>query len=121
VTASGVVEFQQILMDVDDSDAGRARAIARKLVQDFIQDQDGRMKHVDPSNRIDVFAYDDPTPATLHRPQTRTNVVASAFLGLLVGLALVYLLETQAGPVKNLQEVDRRSGRRVVGNAPAAG
>ena len=119
VTASGVVEFQQILMDVDDSDAGRARAIARKLVQDFIQDQDGRMKHVDPSNRIDVFAYDDPTPATLHRPQTRTNVIASTFLGLLVSLGLVYLLETQSSPIRTPEEVERRRGQPVTGKIPA--
>lgn len=120
VTASGNVENLVILIDVDDTDAGRARAIARQLTQDFIRDQDGRMKQVDPANRIDVRAYDDPTPATLHRPQTRVNVIAAGFLGLLVGVVVAFVLEALDDTVKTPEEVDRLVGVRVVGSIPAA-
>ncbi len=120
VTASGNVEGLVILIDVDDPDAGRARAIARKLTQDFMADQDGRMKGIDPSNRIDVRAYDDPTPATLFRPQTRVNVIAAGFLGLLVGILLAFLLENLDDTVKSSEEVGRVVGVRVLGSIPAS-
>lgn len=119
VTASGNVENSVILMDVDDTDAGRARAIARQLMQDFIRDQDARMKTVDPANRIDVRAYDEPTPATLFRPQTRVNVMAAGFLGLLVGLALAFLLELLDDTLKSAEDVDRLIGVPVLSGIPA--
>lgn len=120
VTASGNVENLVILLDVDDTDAGRARAIARQLTQDFIRDQDGRMKTVDPANRIDVRAYDDPTPAGLFRPQTRVNAIAAGFLGLLVGLALALLLENLDDTVKSAEDVHRLMGVPVLTGIPTS-
>jgi capsular polysaccharide biosynthesis protein len=119
VTASGNVENLVIFIDVDDTDAGRARSIARQLTQDFIRDQDGRMKNVDPANRIDVRAYDDPTPAVLSRPQTRVNTMAAGFLSLLVGVALAFVLDALDDTVKSAEEVDRLMGVRVFGAIPS--
>lgn len=118
VTTTGTVENLAIQMDVDDTDPGRARAIARQLALDFIEDQDARMKDISKDNRIDVRMYDDPTSAALYSPKTKSNVVAGGLLGLLLGGIIVFLLEYLDDTIRSPEDVERHVALPVMGSIP---
>ena len=119
VTASGNVENLIIYLTVDDTDPRRAQGIAQQLVQEFIRDQEDRMDAISPAYRVDVRAYDDATPAGLFRPLTRANTAAAGFLGLLLGVTLVFFLELFDDTIKTPEDVDRYVGAPILGYIPA--
>jgi capsular polysaccharide biosynthesis protein len=118
VTATGVSDNSTILVDVDDTDAGRAVAIARQLARDFMQDQETRMKDVTKDNRIEVRVYDEPTPPVRQRPKTPINVAVGGLLGLLIGTLVAFSLEFLDDTVKSPEDVERYIALPVMGAIP---
>lgn len=118
VTATGVSENLTVLVDVDDTDAGRAVAIARQLARSFMQDQETRMKDVTRDNRIEVRVYDEPTPPVRQRPRTPVNVAVGGMLGLLLGSMVAFALEFLDDTVKSTEDVERHVALPVMGSIP---
>lgn len=118
ITASGVSENLTVLIDVDDTDAGRAVAIARQLARNFMQDQETRMKDVLKDNRIEVRVYDEPTPPVRQRPKTPVNVAVGGLLGLLLGALVAFALEFLDDTVKSPEDVERYVSLPVMGAIP---
>lgn len=118
VIASGDADRLAIYLTVDDADPQQARAIARQLAQEFEQDQDQRMRNVSADYRVDVRAYDDATPAVLHRPQTSANTLAAGFLGLLLGVVVAFIYDLADGTIKSPDDVTRYMGVAVLGSIP---
>lgn len=119
VVASGDVEYLAINVNVDDTDPARARALAQRLAQEFVQEQEARMRGVSPDYRIDVRSYEDASAASLYRPLTRANTAAAGFLGLLVGIVIAFVLDLADDTIKTAEDVDRFVGVPVLAHIPA--
>ncbi|MBM2826780.1 MAG: lipopolysaccharide biosynthesis protein [Dehalococcoidia bacterium] len=119
VITSGRAEDLVIQIDVTDTDAGRARAIAREVARLFTLDQDARMKDINRDNRIDVRMYDEPSVPVLNSPKTRVNVVAGSVFGLMLGILLAFLLEYLDDTIKSSEDVDRYVALPVMGTIPS--
>ena len=118
IHTSGTAENLTLQIEVDDPDQGQAQRIARGLALEFVADQERRMKNAASSDRIDVFMYDEPSPALLHSPQTRVNVMAGALLGVVLGGILVFSLEYLDDTIKTGDDVERYVALPVVGSIP---
>ena len=118
VATSGRAEDLVIQIDVNDTDPGRARAMAREIARQFTLDQDARMKDISRDNRIDVRMFDDPSVPALHSPNTRVNTAAGAVFGLVVGIALAFVLEYLDDTIRNSEDVDRYVALPVMGSIP---
>lgn len=118
IHTSGTVDNLAIRIDVDDPDPAKAQAIAAALGRESIANNDLRMEQVDKPDKVDVYMYDNPTPATLYRPRTKVNTVAGGLLGLLVAGVITFFLEYLDDTIKNPQDVERYVAVPVVGNIP---
>lgn len=81
-----------IQIDMDSTDPETAASIANiwgQLLVEFRNQQNSDLRRED---RIEAQLLDYPSPGQI-RPNTRTNVVAAAVLGLLLGGIVVFLLE----------------------------
>jgi len=119
VTASGNVENLIVFLTVDDSEPARAQQIAQQLMQEFIRDNEARMRSVSAADRVDVRAYDDATPAGRFRPQTLLNSLASGLLGLLLGTALALFFDFLDDTIRGRDDTARLLGLPILGHIPA--
>ncbi|MBI3978841.1 MAG: lipopolysaccharide biosynthesis protein [Chloroflexi bacterium] len=118
VKVASIPDDMRLQIDVDHPDPGTARRIARELAQAFVEDQEQRMTHQEPRDRVNVFLFDEPTPGELERPKTRMNVLAGAVLGLVVGGLLVFLLEFLDDTIKTAEDVERWVNLPAIGTIP---
>ncbi len=118
VSVSGTSDNLAIQIDVDDPNPANAQRIAKALALAFLDNQQARMNNIDPTSRIDVEMYDDPTPGELFRPQTKLNVIAGAVLGLLLGGLFVFFLEYLDDTIKSSDDVERFVTLPVIGSIP---
>ena len=115
---SAVVEDSVLQIDVENPDPGLAQRIAGALATSFVDERSQAMSTRNPSDRIDVSMLDEPSPAVLSRPRTSTNVVAGAFLGLLLGLVIAFFLEFLDDTIKTSDDVDKFVASPVIGTIP---
>ena len=118
IHTSGTVDNLAIRIDVDDPDPAMAQAVAGALGREFLANNDIRMEQVEKADKVDVYMYDNPTPATLYRPRTKVNTVAAGLLGLLMGGVIVFFLEYLDDTLKSPEDVERYVAVPVVGNIP---
>jgi len=118
ISSSGTVDNMVIQIEVDDPSPGSAQNIAKLLAMKFVEDQELRMRDIEKANRIDVFMYDEPTPAFLSQPKTRTNVMAGAVLGFILGGLIAFVLEYLDDTIKSSQDVEHYVAVPVVGSIP---
>ncbi|MBI2862844.1 MAG: hypothetical protein HYX89_08480 [Chloroflexi bacterium] len=121
IKASASTDDKVITIEVDDTDPQRSRVIAAALADELEQRQWVQMQRVDPRDRIDVTTSDPAKAGTLIWPKTRTTTAAGAFLGLLAGFALAFLLEYLDDTFKSADEVERRTQLSVLGMIPSDG
>jgi len=119
IHTSGTVDNLAIRIDVDDSDPAKAQAIAGALGKEFLANHEIRMEQVEKADKVDVYMYDNPTPATLYRPRTKVNTIAGGLLGLLVAGVIVFFLEYLDDTIKTPADVERYVAAPVVGNIPS--
>lgn len=105
-------------LSVENTDPNLANDIARSWGNQLIQWQNANNDTLRKEDRINIEFLDDPQ-AGLDRPDTKINTAAGAVFGLLLGVALVFLLEWKAsGVVRRSEDVERYLSIPVIGTIP---
>ena len=93
VTIASKDEDYIIQIDVVDTSVEQAGSIALEWANQFVQwrDQDNLKQRKE--DRVDANIVQNPTTGKF-RPQTTLNVVAGAIIGLLLGVLIVFFLES---------------------------
>ncbi len=118
IKASGTADNLAIEIQADSPIPDQARDIAGALAAEFVADQERRMAALDRVDRIQILMYDDPSVPVINSPQTRLNVIAGAALGLLIAVAIVFILEYIDDTIKNDDDVERFVSLPVIGSIP---
>jgi len=72
-------------------------------------------------DRVDAYIVQDPTYSKF-RPQTTLNVAAGGIIGLMLGVLIVFFLESvESNILRAPDDVERATGLTVIGAIPAAG
>jgi capsular polysaccharide biosynthesis protein len=115
VTVSTNLDALVINIDVDMTQPATAAQVARTYGEQFIQWRNESNAPIRLEDRINAELIDQPTVG-LFRPNTAFNVAAGALLGVLVGGAVVFLLEfLDANIVRRPDDVERYLQIRVLG------
>lgn len=118
IASDNLAMFIQI--DVENQDGNQANDIARKWAELFLQWRDEENQKVRLEDRIDAQIIDDPK-FVLDFPKTGINTIAGAVFGLLVGMAVVFVLEySEAGIIRTHEDVDRALNVPILGTIPPA-
>lgn len=107
-----------IKLSVENTDPNLANDIARAWGNEVIQWQNANNDKLNKEDRITIEFVDDPV-AGLDRPDTMINTAAGLVFGLLLGVALVFLLEWLAsGVIRRREDVERYLEIPVIGSIP---
>ena len=121
VTIASKDEDYIIQIDVVDSDPAQSERVALEWANQFVQwrDQDNLKQRKE--DRVDANIVQNPTTGKFS-PQTTLNVVAGAIIGLLLGVIIVFFLESiESNILRAPDDVERVLGTTVIGAIPAAG
>ncbi|HLV45369.1 MAG TPA: Wzz/FepE/Etk N-terminal domain-containing protein [Aggregatilineales bacterium] len=118
VFVAGDLNQLTLRIEVENPNGDLANRVAWEWANRFIQWRDEENAGVRREDRIDAEILDDPVYA-LERPKTAINTIAGGILGLLVGLAIVFVLEyAEAGIIKTPDDVDRVLAMPVLSAIP---
>lgn len=107
-----------LTLTVENTDPKLANDIARTWGNELRQWQTAENDKLRLEDRIIVEFIDDPQVG-LDRPKTMINTAAGAVFGLLLGIALVFLLEWLAsGVMRRREDVERYLDIPVIGSIP---
>lgn len=107
-----------ISLAVENTDPNLANDIARAWGNRLIQQQNADNDRLRLEDRIYIEFIDDPQVG-LERPKTMINTAAGAVFGLLLGVALIFLLEWLAsGIIRRSEDVERYLDIPVIGRIP---
>lgn len=107
-----------ISLTVENTDPDLANDIARAWGNRLMQQQNEDNDRLRLEDRIYIEFIDDPQVG-LERPKTSINTAAGAVFGLLLGVALVFLLEWLAsGVMRRPEDVERFLDIPVIGSIP---
>jgi capsular polysaccharide biosynthesis protein len=120
VRVAAVSEDLLLTMEVDDTDANRARDIAFAWADEFVKLHQNRMAAIDPRDRIEIDLLDKPAPALLNWPKRTQIMLAAGLLALLVGFLGAFVLEFLDDTIRTAEDVDRLIGRPILAVVPAA-
>lgn len=95
-----------VQIDIDLEDSATAARIANEWGQVLVEWRNQENSDLRREDRIEAELLDYPQPG-LYRPNTRTNVVAGAILGVLIGGVIVFVMEyLQSNLLKSREEVE---------------
>jgi capsular polysaccharide biosynthesis protein len=121
VTIASKDEDYIIQIDVVDTDPAQSEAIALEWANQFVQWRDQDNLKQQKADRVDANIVQNPTTGKF-RPQTTLNVVAGAIIGLLLGVVIVFFLESiESNILRASDDVERVLGTTVIGMIPSAG
>lgn len=107
-----------ITLTVENTDPNLANDIAREWGNELKRWRQEQNDGLDKSEWITVEFIDDPQ-AGLDRPNTKINTAAGAAFGLLLGVAVVFLLEwLDSGIMRRSEDVERYLDLPVIGTIP---
>jgi capsular polysaccharide biosynthesis protein len=121
VTIASKDEDYIIQIDVVDTDPAQSERVALEWANQFVQwrDQDNLKQRKE--DRVDANIVQNPTTGKF-KPQTTLNVVAGAIIGLLLGVIIVFFLESiESNILRAPDDVERVLGTTVIGAIPATG
>jgi capsular polysaccharide biosynthesis protein len=121
VTIASKDEDYIIQIDVVDTDPAQSERVALEWANQFVQwrDQDNLKQRKE--DRVDANIVQNPTTGKF-RPQTTLNVVAGAIIGLLLGVVIVFFLESiESNILRSPDDVERVLGTTVIGAIPSTG
>lgn len=120
VTVASDLNALLITVDVDMADGPTAARVANTYGQQFIQWRNEQNAPLRVEDRINAELIDYPRFG-LFRPNTAVNVAAGALLGVIVGGAVVFVLEyLGANIVRRPEDVERYLELPVLGALPDA-
>ena len=120
VTIASKDEDYIIQIDVVDTDPAQSEAIALEWANQFVQWRDQDNLKQQKADRVDANIVQNPTTGKF-RPQTTLNVVAGAIIGLLLGVVIVFFLESiESNILRSSDDVERVLGTTVIGLIPAS-
>ncbi len=107
-----------ISLSVENTDPDLANDIARAWGDELIRWQNGKNDGLDKGDWITIEFIDDPQVG-LDRPNTKINTAAGAAFGMLLGVAIIFLLEWLAsGVMRRSEDVERYLDIPVIGTIP---
>lgn len=109
-----------IQVDVDLEDGPTAAAIATQWGRELVEWRADRNSDLDRADRIEADLLDT-AGYGLHRPNTRVNVLAGAVLGMIVGGAVVFVLEVlEANILRTRKDIERLMDAPLLAAVPAS-
>ncbi|MBI5563849.1 MAG: hypothetical protein HY870_03065 [Chloroflexi bacterium] len=121
VTIASKDEDYLIQIDVNDTDGEQANRIATAWATSFVEWRQQENTKQRKEDRVDAFIVQDPAYGKF-RPQTTLNTVAGGVIGLMLGMLIVFFLESiESNILRAPDDVERAVGLTVIGAIPAAG
>lgn len=121
VTIASKDEDYLIQIDVVDTDGEQANRIAKEWATVFVEWRQQENTKQRKEDRVDAYIVQDPTYSKF-RPQTTLNVAAGGIIGLMLGVLIVFFLESvESNILRAPDDVERATGLTVIGAIPAAG
>lgn len=121
VTIATKDEDYLLQIDVVNSDGDQANDIARTWATAFVEWRQQENTKQRKEDRVSAYIVQDPKYSQF-RPQTTLNLVAGAIIGLLLGVLVVFFLESfESNILRSADDVERVLGTPVIGAVPSAG
>jgi len=113
VAVSPVGDTEIIMIRVSDNDPAQAAQIANNLAEVF-------KRHVVQIMNVDNVQVIDPAviPTKPIKPRIMLNIAIAGILGLMVGIAIVLLLEYLDNTIKTPHDVEKYLGLPIIGAIP---
>ncbi len=108
---------QKILIEADHRMLDTAQQIAGAVGVRLEQEVTRLNANLEGTDRINVTRIQQPRLVRV-QPNTRINVLAGAFLGLVIGILLAFILEYLDDTLKNSSDVERFVGLTTLGAIP---
>jgi capsular polysaccharide biosynthesis protein len=109
----------KIVIEVDSRRAEQAIAIADGVGRRLETEVNRINANLEGTDRINITRIQSPRLVGIS-PNTRINVLAGAFLGLVIGLLLAYVLEYLDDTLKSTGDVERYTGLTTLGAIPTS-
>jgi len=109
---------RKMIVQVDYPDVDMAPRLANAVGENMAALVSSLNDGLEGTDKINMRMTTPATPPTLYRPQTRINVAAGAFLGLIIGLLLALILNALDDTLKNSEDVETLVGLTVIGAIP---
>ena len=110
---------RKMIVQVDYPDIDMAPRLANAVGENMAALVSSLNDGLEGTDKINMRVTTPATPPKLYRPQTRINVAAGAFLGLIIGILLAFVLEALDDTLKSADDVERHVGLTIVGAIPA--
>lgn len=108
-----------IKIDVDNPDGELAKSIANTWAQILVDWRTEENAKQDKQDRVFAEIIDPAVRYRLLRPKLPVNIAAGAFLGLTVGVVVVFVLEwLEAGVIVQPRDLEQETGLAVIGLIP---
>ena len=121
VTIASKDEDYLIQIDVIDTDGEQANRIATAWATAFVEWRQQENTKQLKEDRVDASIVQEPNYGK-SKPQTTLNTVAGGIIGLMLGMLIVFFLESiEANILRAPDDVERATGLTVIGAIPAAG
>jgi len=121
LTVSPIESDFVIQIDADDYDPILAAQIAQTTAEVFVEKITVDMLELDKRDRVEISIRDNALPGSLHKPKWKINALAGGLLGIIAGLAIVFVLEwLEADILRSADDVERHVGVAVLGLIPTA-
>ncbi|HSD82232.1 MAG TPA: Wzz/FepE/Etk N-terminal domain-containing protein [Anaerolineae bacterium] len=120
VTIATKDEDYLLQIDVVDTDGNQANDIARTWATAFVEWRQQENTKQRKEDRVSAYIVQQPKYGQF-RPQTTLNLVAGAIIGLLLGLLIVFFLESiESNILRSSDDVERALGATVIGAIPTS-
>lgn len=121
LTVSPIESDFLLQIDADDYDPVLAGQIAQTTAEVFVEKVTVDMLELDKRDRVEISIRDYALPGTLHKPKWKVNALAGGLFGVILGFAIVFVLEwLEADVIRTTQDVERHVGIAVLGLVPTA-
>lgn len=121
VTIATKDEDYLLQIDVVDTDGDQANDIARTWATAFVEWRQQENTKQRKEDRVSAYIVQQPKYGQF-RPQTTLNLAAGIIIGLLLGVIIVFFLESiESNILRSPDDVERVLGATVIGAIPATG
>ena len=111
---------RKMIVQVDYPDIDMAPRLANAVGENMAALVSSLNDGLEGTDKINMRVTTPATPPELYRPQTRINVLAGAFLGLIIGLLLAFVLDAIDDTLKSTEDVESHVGLTIVGAIPGS-